>query len=152
MQHARRIANATGVHRHIDDLLLDLRRLTGVAIHQQEGPSTPLAARPAPIALLAFRGQTMLDNIGPLAIGAVQHLHNHRCSLSHGWFCSAQTLIQDSRSTALKHLPLLEPFGITRFYTDGWGAYERHIDPEQHMVGKENTQKIESKHINLRTR
>ena len=21
-----------------------------------------------------------------------------------------------------------EPFGITRFYTDGWGAYERHID------------------------
>ncbi len=47
---------------------------------------------------------------------------------------------------------LLEPFGITRFYTDGWGAYERHIDPEQHDVGKENTQKIESKHINLRTR
>ena len=34
---------------------------------------------------------------------------------------------------------LLEPFGITRFYTDGWGAYERHIDPEQHHVGKENT-------------
>ena len=24
---------------------------------------------------------------------------------------------------------LLEPFGITRFYTDGWGAYERHIAP-----------------------
>ena len=47
---------------------------------------------------------------------------------------------------------LLEPFGITRFYTDGWGAYERHIAPEQHHVGKENTQKIESKHINLRTR
>ena len=47
---------------------------------------------------------------------------------------------------------LLAPFGITRFYTDGWGAYERHIDPQQHHVGKENTQKIESKHINLRTR
>ena len=47
---------------------------------------------------------------------------------------------------------LLEPFGITRFYTDGWGAYERHIDPEQHTVGKAQTQKIESKHINLRTR
>jgi insertion element IS1 protein InsB len=47
---------------------------------------------------------------------------------------------------------LLAPFGITRFYTDGWGAYERHIDPKQHEVGKENTQKIESKHINLRTR
>jgi len=47
---------------------------------------------------------------------------------------------------------LLEPFGITRFYTDGWGTYERHIDPEQHQVGKENMQKIESKHLNLRTR
>jgi insertion element IS1 protein InsB len=47
---------------------------------------------------------------------------------------------------------LLAPFGITRFYTDGWGAYERHIDAEKHHVGKENTQKIESKHINLRTR
>jgi insertion element IS1 protein InsB len=47
---------------------------------------------------------------------------------------------------------LLEPFGITRFYTDGWGAYERHIDREQHEVGKQHTQKIESKHINLRTR
>ena len=31
-------------------------------------------------------------------------------------------------------------------------AYERHIEAEQHHVGKENTQKIESKHINLRTR
>jgi insertion element IS1 protein InsB len=52
----------------------------------------------------------------------------------------------------LKLQQLLEPFGITRFYTDGWGAYERHIDTKKHQVGKENTQKIESKHINLRTR
>ena len=47
---------------------------------------------------------------------------------------------------------LLEPFGITRFYSDGWGAYERYIEPEHHTVGKEHVQKIESKHINLRTR
>jgi insertion element IS1 protein InsB len=47
---------------------------------------------------------------------------------------------------------LLKPFGITKFYTDGWGAYERHLDPEQHQVGKGHTQKIESKHVNLRTR
>src|SRR5215475_12429909 len=47
---------------------------------------------------------------------------------------------------------LLEPFGITWYYTDGWGAYERHIDTDKHRVGKEHTQKIESKHINLRTR
>ena len=47
---------------------------------------------------------------------------------------------------------LLEPFGITRYFTDGWGAYERHVAAEQHTVGKAQTQKIESKHINLRTR
>ncbi|OWY63947.1 hypothetical protein B7486_50045 [cyanobacterium TDX16] len=47
---------------------------------------------------------------------------------------------------------LLEPFGINCFYTDGWGAYERHLEPQKHEVGKQNMQKIESKHINLRTR
>jgi insertion element IS1 protein InsB len=47
---------------------------------------------------------------------------------------------------------LLEPFGITRSFTDGWGAYERHLDAAQHQVGKANPQKIESKHMNLRTR
>ena len=47
---------------------------------------------------------------------------------------------------------LLEPFGITRYDTDGWGAYERHIDADKHRVGKENTQKSERKHTNLRTR
>ena len=46
----------------------------------------------------------------------------------------------------------MKPFGITRLYTDGWGAYARHIDPAQHQVGKENTQRIESKHLKLRTR
>jgi insertion element IS1 protein InsB len=47
---------------------------------------------------------------------------------------------------------LLEPFGVSRFYTDGWGAYQRHLDPEQHIIGKQNTQKIERKHLTLRTR
>jgi insertion element IS1 protein InsB len=47
---------------------------------------------------------------------------------------------------------LLEPFGIRRFYTDGWGTYMRHLDPAKHTVGKQHMQTIESKHINLRTR
>jgi insertion element IS1 protein InsB len=47
---------------------------------------------------------------------------------------------------------LLEPFGISRYYTDGWGTYERHVEAEKHTVGKEHMQRIESKHINLRTR
>ena len=52
----------------------------------------------------------------------------------------------------LKPKALLQPFGITRYCTDGWGAYERHLDADQHRVGKDKTQKIESKHITLRTR
>jgi len=52
----------------------------------------------------------------------------------------------------LKLKALLEPFGIKRFYTDDWGAYERHLPPEQQVVGKANTQKIERKHLTLRTR
>jgi len=47
---------------------------------------------------------------------------------------------------------LLEPFGITRFYTDGWGAYDRHMDPAKHTVGKQHMQKIERKHTTLRAR
>ena len=52
----------------------------------------------------------------------------------------------------LKLQARLEPFGITKYSTDGWGADERHLEAEQHHVGKEHTQKIESKHSNLRTR
>src|SRR5256714_10208959 len=47
---------------------------------------------------------------------------------------------------------LLEPFGITRYYTDYWGAYTRHLDAAVHSPGKRNTQKIERKHLTLRTR
>src|SRR2546429_2339626 len=47
---------------------------------------------------------------------------------------------------------LLEPFGLTRFYTDHWGAYTRHLDPDVHSPGKRNTQKIERKHLTLRAR
>ena len=47
---------------------------------------------------------------------------------------------------------LLEPFRICNFYTDNWGAYERNLNSEKHHVGKQNTQKIERKHLTLRTR
>ena len=46
---------------------------------------------------------------------------------------------------------LLEPLGITKYYTDDWGAYERNLPPEQHEIGKTNTQKIERKNLNFRT-
>jgi insertion element IS1 protein InsB len=46
---------------------------------------------------------------------------------------------------------LLEPFGITRFFTDHWGAYARHLALEVHIPGKRKTQQIEPKHLTLRT-
>jgi len=47
---------------------------------------------------------------------------------------------------------LLEPFNITMFYTDDWGSYERNLNPENHTVTKKNTQAIERKNLNFRTR
>ena len=47
---------------------------------------------------------------------------------------------------------LLEPFNITKYYTDDWAAYERNLDKDKHEVGKRNTQKIERKNLTLRTR
>jgi insertion element IS1 protein InsB len=47
---------------------------------------------------------------------------------------------------------LLEPFGITHYHTDYWGAYSRHLDADEHTPGKRNTQKIERRHLTLRTR
>jgi insertion element IS1 protein InsB len=47
---------------------------------------------------------------------------------------------------------LLEPFGITHYYTDYWGTYQHQLDPAVHCPGKYYTQKIERKHLALRTR
>jgi insertion element IS1 protein InsB len=56
----------------------------------------------------------------------------------------------DDAFLALK--TLLGPFGITHYYADKWGAYQRHLPAEQHTVGKCYLQKIERKHLTLRTR
>jgi insertion element IS1 protein InsB len=52
----------------------------------------------------------------------------------------------------LKLHALLAPLGITRYYTDRAGVYRRHLPSEQHTVGKLGIQKIERKHLTLRTR
>jgi insertion element IS1 protein InsB len=56
----------------------------------------------------------------------------------------------DDAFLALK--ALLVPLGVTRYYSDKWGAYRRHLPEEQHTVGKRYLQKIERKHLTLRTR
>jgi hypothetical protein len=76
MEHTSGIANATGVHRHVDDLLLDLGGMTGIAVIQQQG--TPVAQQLlATVALLTLAGCTMPDDIGALAVWAMQDLHDH---------------------------------------------------------------------------
>lgn len=52
----------------------------------------------------------------------------------------------------LKLKKLLEPFGIKHYCTDGLGAYRRHLPEDKHEIGKKKTQRIEQKHIRLRTR
>lgn len=52
----------------------------------------------------------------------------------------------------LKLKRLLEPFGIRKFYTDGLKTYERHLFPESCQVCKYKMQRIERKHLSLRTR
>ena len=52
----------------------------------------------------------------------------------------------------LKLHALLAPFGITRYYTDKADVYPRHLPLAQHAMGKLSMQKIERKHLTLRTR
>ena len=64
----------------------------------------------------------------------------------------AYVLDKHTDAALLKLKTLLQPFGVLHFYTDGWGGYERHIPKKLLSVGKANTQKIERKHLTLRTR
>jgi hypothetical protein len=76
-QDTSRVATATGIHRHLDDLLFDLRRLPSLAIVQQKRASLSLSALAAPVALLALTGVAVSDDIGALAMGTMQDLDDH---------------------------------------------------------------------------
>ena len=52
----------------------------------------------------------------------------------------------------LKLKRLLKPLGITKFYTDKLKTYERHLSKEERIINKYKMQKIERKHLTLRTR
>ena len=70
--------------------------------------------------------------------------------------CSGQVLayVFGSRTDEvfLQLKKLLEPFGITKFYTDGLKTYERHLPREKRQLSKLKMQTIERKHLTLRTR
>lgn len=46
----------------------------------------------------------------------------------------------------------LTPFQVAQYYTDGWGAYQRILPADRHTVSKRETQRIERKHLDFRTR
>jgi insertion element IS1 protein InsB len=52
----------------------------------------------------------------------------------------------------LKLRTLLASFGITRYDTDKAGVSQCHLPPEQYTGGKLSRQKIERKHLTLRSR
>ncbi len=51
----------------------------------------------------------------------------------------AYTFGQRKDEVFLKLKKLLEPFGINKYCTDGWGAYERHLPEAEHEIGKRKT-------------
>jgi hypothetical protein len=108
MQDTCGVTNPSGVHRHLDDLVFDFRRLPWIAIVQQEG-ATSTALLSAPVPLLTLTGLAMANNISTLAVGTVQDLENHDATRSR-WGCSAaETFIKNSTSTPVRHLPRLYP-------------------------------------------
>jgi len=50
-----------------------------------------------------------------------------------------------------KLMEKLENFDIRYFHTDDWQSYKKYIPTEKHIVGKDNTWKIERKNLNFRT-
>ncbi len=46
----------------------------------------------------------------------------------------------------------LSGFDIDFYFTDDWGAYERNLPKQKHLISKRYTQAIERKHLTLRTR
>lgn len=52
----------------------------------------------------------------------------------------------------LKLKRMLKPFGITKFYTDELKTYNRHLTQEERTISKYKMQKIERKHLILKTK
>ena len=48
-------------------------------------------------------------------------------------------------------LNLMSGIPINKYYTDDWGAYDRLLPKDKHIIGKDETWKIERKNLNFRT-
>ena len=54
-------------------------------------------------------------------------------------------------STLKQLLERLIPFKLALYCTDNWGAYERLLPEDKHLITKRYTQSIERQNLNLRT-
>jgi len=99
------------------------------------------------VAQFAKHFRTAPDRLGAEHIRTYQ-LHLLHQQVSESVFIQTVCALRFFYETTL----LLEPFGITRYYTDYWGAYTRHLEADEHQPGKHNTQQIERKHLTLRIR
>ena len=77
LQYACRVTNPAGIHRQLDDLFLNRRRLPGIAVVQQKGAPASFAALAAATTGFALTGRTVSDNLRALAVRTVQDLENH---------------------------------------------------------------------------
>jgi hypothetical protein len=136
-QYPRCIANAAGMQGHLDDLLLHVRRLPGVGLFQEKRPSA-IRTRPAPIPLLTFWSRALPDDISPVTVWTMQRLGNHG-TLPHK-VGGARLPTEDSRSTALKHLPLMfRPAGLLTTPvapTDTASCMAAVVSPSEPLVGR----------------
>src|SRR5262249_38067216 len=80
-------------------------------------------------------------------------------AISNQWQCqwyeqwSRQPVLgRRNDALCLQLKALLKLFGITRYSTDSWSAYTRHLAAEEHSLGTRNTQHLARKHLTLRTR
>jgi len=108
VQHPRRIADPTGIHGHVDDLTLHLRRLVLVVIVKQES-TTRTALLSAAVPLLALPGLALVDDVRALTVGTMQDLDEHDTTQLPWGYCASETLTEDSTSTPVRHLPLPLP-------------------------------------------
>ena len=72
------------------------------------------------------------------AAALVWHAIDHQSGVVLAYVCGTR-----EDDVFLQLQMLLQPFGISRFYTDHAGVYQRHLSLENHTVGKQHTQKIE---------
>jgi hypothetical protein len=76
--------------------------------------------------------------------------YQHTGVIQHGTTAHGIHVLGTRQDEVFRSLKVLgAPFGMRRFYMDGADVYERHIDSQQHMIGKTQTQRIERNHLTL---